>query len=199
MMGDGVTVEQRQQLNAAVSAPHRNESRDVRVVPGSRERCGPDFGGAGDIALSSEDALLEDRFEAEGPELDEAGLELLALERAGRRHHGDPVAGPQRARLAHQLDEPRHLGGNRLMLVAAEGGAQRRAGQGPRPRRRQEPFLDAAVARQRILDALQRKRLVLDRADDGFERRKLRLLRGPHISTASQPAAMAPTVASGTP
>ena len=62
------------------------------------------------------------------------------------------------------------------MLVASESRAQRRAGQGPRPRRRQEAFLDAAVARQRILDALQRKRLVLDRADDGFERRKLRLL-----------------------
>ncbi len=43
--------------------------------------------------------------------------------------HGDPVAGPQRARLPHQLDEPRHLGGNRLVLVAAERRAQRGAGQ----------------------------------------------------------------------
>ena len=56
------------------------------------------------------------------------GVELLALERAGGRDHGDPVAGPQGAGLAHRLGEPRHLGRNRLMLVAAERRAQRRAG-----------------------------------------------------------------------
>ena len=76
--------------------------------------------------------------------------------RARRRRCGRPAAA--RAASACGYDEPRHLGGDGLVLVAAENGAQGRAGGGPRPRRREEALLDAAVPRQRVLDALQRQR-----------------------------------------
>ncbi len=149
--------------------------------------------------MPREDAVVVHRFESERADLGNPGFELVALEGTGGRDHGDAIAGPQGAGLAHRLGEPRHLGGNRLMLVAAQCRPQRRPGQGTGPRRREKTLLHAAMARHGILDPLERQRPLLHRVDHGFKGGELRLLGAPHISTASQPAPIAATVASGTP
>ena len=134
-------VEQRQHLDAAVSAPGGNKGGDGRILPRPEKRGGSHVRRAGDVSLACENAVLVDGLEPERPDLGDPGVEFLTLERAGGRYHGDPVAGPQRAGLAHRLGEPRHLGRDRLMLVAAERRAQRRAAERLGPCRREEPLL----------------------------------------------------------
>ncbi len=65
------------------------------------------------------------------------------------------------------------------MLVATERRPQRRTGERPGPRRREKSLLDPPMARERVLDALQRQRSVLDGTNHRLERRELRLLRRP--------------------
>ena len=58
----------------------------------------------------------------------------MACERAGGGDDRDAVPWAKSARFSHALDESRHFGSHRLVLVAPESGAERSAGQRPRVR-----------------------------------------------------------------
>ena len=151
-------------------------------------------------SAAREHALLVDRIEPERAQLGDAGVELVAREGAGGRDDGDAIAGPQRARLAHALSrhgEPRHLGGDRLVLVAAEQRAQRRRRSAARGRggARNRSFTRrwrVSASSTRFSGSVPSRR----RGSPPRAPRSASPASAPHISTASQPAAIAATVAS---
>ena len=69
-----------------------------------------------------------------------------------------------------------HFRGNGLVLVAAEQRSQGPAVERGRRWGREEPFLHPAVTLQRVLDALEWERAILDRVDERLHRSELRLL-----------------------
>ena len=155
-------VEQRQQLHAAVSAAGGDERGDAGSCPGRR--------GAPRRATSRRARCVarrarrrvscEHRLETEARNSCHAGLELVRATGTGwpapRRRSGRPACkGPRLPHAAH--GEPRHLGGDRLVLVAPEQSRAARRRPAARRRRRQETLLDAAVPRERVLDTLERQ------------------------------------------
>ena len=99
-----VGVEQRQQLHAAVAAARGDERRDRRIGPGLHQIAARAAPRRRRVVVAREHALVVDRLEAELPQLGDAGVELVARERAGGRDDGDAVAGAQRARLTHDAN-----------------------------------------------------------------------------------------------
>src|SRR6185369_14667402 len=138
---------------------------DAGIAPCSRKCGGTRRRRSRGVGAALEDTLLVDWLEAEGPEFRDPGIQLDAGKRARGGNNSDPIAGPERAGLAHALREPRHFGRNRLMLVAAENGTQRGATEWKRTWRRQKPFFCLPLARECILDTLHRQHTVLNRVN----------------------------------
>src|SRR5258708_28420189 len=53
------------------------------------------------VALPGKDRVVEHRKESEAPDFLDAAVEFVAIERAGRRHDGQPVAWLESPRLEH--------------------------------------------------------------------------------------------------
>ena len=88
-----LAIEQRQQLPAAVSAAHAEQTLDGRIAPGLTNRRRPQLRRTGDISLPREYRVVVHRFEAETPDLLDPLVELVAVERAGGRDDGEAIAG----------------------------------------------------------------------------------------------------------
>jgi len=98
----GGAVEQREQLLAAVPPAHRDQRGDGRVAPGVVHHPGAQLGRTGLEALAGPDGLVHDRLEAETAQFGDARIEIRGLERTGRGHQRDPVAGPQPSGADHR-------------------------------------------------------------------------------------------------
>src|SRR5439155_6151136 len=96
-----LAIEKRQHLDAAVAAAHADESGNGWVAPGGVNRRGTKLGRSGHVPAPLEDRVVVDRLEAEAAQLGEAAVEVVAIERAGRRDDGEAVARFQGARLQH--------------------------------------------------------------------------------------------------
>ena len=170
-------VEQRQQLDAAVSAAHGDHRVDVRASPARRDqRARAGCGVPATIAAALEHAIVEHRLEAEPPQLGDAGVELVARSNglagatsaiaAARREPAGTSTRP--ARVRGVTATPPSRVGDGLMLRAADD-VERAAGAGAR---RQQPRLDALLPRERVVDPLLRKHAGLGGANHRLERRR---------------------------
>ena len=126
-----VAVEQRQHLRAAVAAADADDAGDRRIAPRRVNGRRPHLRRAGDVALRARTPIRRRPARIRAAESRRCRVELLAGERAGGRDDGEAIAWRERARLAAS-QEPRHLVGDRAMLVAAE---HLRAARGPRAAR----------------------------------------------------------------
>src|SRR3954469_5211203 len=149
-------------MDAPVTAADGNQRGDARIAPCPRKRGGTRRRRTARIDAAFEDTLLVDRFEAEGSQFGDTGIELSTREGTRRGDNGNAIAGLEGARFAHGLREPRHLGSDRLMLVAAKEGPQRSTTQWQRTWWCQKALLDAALSRERVFDPFQRQYTLLD-------------------------------------
>ena len=92
-------IEQRQQLGAAVAAPHADEAGDRRIAPGGADRAGAQLGRARQIALPGEHRVVVDRLELQPANLVDAvrrtrsRLKALAGATTARRSPGASARG----------------------------------------------------------------------------------------------------------
>ena len=153
-------------MNASVPSAHGHDARDRGVEPGRPDGGCPRSCRAGQICVPVEYLFIKDRFELETPKLRETVLKALAIERARRRHNGEPIAGPQRSGLEHRcLQIPCHLLGDRQVLPPTDARTENvRAGR--RFPSRQEALLGAMVPGDGVFDASDRKFASFNRVDE---------------------------------
>ena len=165
-------VQQRQQLDAAVAAAQRRSARRPTDRPrraGSRRRACR--ASRPRTCVRSNTDGPKHRLEAEPPQLGHAALELVAGTAAGRRDHGNPIAGPQRTRLQHQRTRAISSATRRCASHPSTCRSVLRRRGRPPTGCGEEPLLGPAQPLERVLDARHGDPPVLDRVHQRLERR----------------------------
>ena len=196
-----LSFQKRQQVHAAVAAANRDERPHRRIAPRAEKSPAPALA----LRRTGSRHAAQTRSPRRPARSRAAGSRATPLSNSSRGNElaGATIAILSPGRSLWWLQHPdqancRHLLGDRAMLLRADDGSQL-------GRRRRAPFaqkalLRQAVALERSLDALDRQPLVLDGVNQRFQRLDLQpdigRLSAPHISSASQPAAIAATAAS---
>ena len=164
-------IEQRQHLHAAVAAAHGQIASTSWAGRSARRK------------VARADARPSRRRTRERSKTGSSAPDRIPGAAARRRQRSNvreqtgrlarpvpPSPRPQTERLRHRrCDEPRHFGGDSLMLVTTENGQHRR--RRAAARRGQETLLHASWPLSASSIRFSRHRALLDRADDGLEGR----------------------------
>jgi hypothetical protein len=94
------SVQQWQELRAAVPATRGDQRGNRRIDPRTVNRRRAELGRASQVSLAGEDRVVVHGVETEPTQLFNPALELIAVKGAGWGDNGNPIAGHERTRLS---------------------------------------------------------------------------------------------------